>query len=126
MKKLALVLLCSISFVSFGQGKDAKLIGKWELFEIIDNVTGLTIPITHKTDKDFSYYVEFIDSLMKYNLEINKCENEYSVNKKREIEFKYFSTCSEFCCDDEFSTYLNYEDVTKYYIKTGKIGRAHV
>ena len=120
MKKTLLFIFILSSILSFGQGKDQKLQGKWVLFEVIDNTTGLTVPITHKSDLDYTYYIEFIDTLVKYNLEVNKCENEFSVNKKREIEFKYFSTCTEFCCDDEFSGLLNYEECTKYFIKEPK------
>jgi hypothetical protein len=120
MKKLTVLILIAFCLPSFGQGKDAKLQGKWILFEVIDNTSGLTVPLTHKGGlSDFSYYIEFRDSLVKYNLELNKCNNQFTVNKKREIEFKYFSSCTEFCCDGDFSVLLNYEECTKYFIKQG-------
>lgn len=118
MKSLLTGLILFCSLVSFGQGKDKQLIGEWTLFEVIDNLTGLVVPITHKSDSvDFEYNLEFTDSLMKFNLEINKCESEYIVSKDRQISFRYFSDCTEFCCDGEFSKLLTYDEATKYFIK---------
>jgi hypothetical protein len=120
MKKLILILALFIGSVSFGQGADSLLQGKWNLFKIIDNMTGETIAPMHKSSKDYTYYIEFIQNFVKYNLEINKCENEVIVGKDRSIEFKYFSTCTEMCCDGDFSKILTYADCTQYYIKGGK------
>lgn len=120
MKKFALIILILGSSISFGQGADTLLQGKWNLFKIIDNMTGETIVPSHKSSDNYTYYIEIIDNLVKYNLEINQCENEIIVGKNRSIEFKYFSTCTELCCDAEFSKLLSYTDCTKYYIKGGK------
>ena len=120
MKKI-IVFIALITFnLSFGQGSDTLLQGKWILFKIIDNMTGETIIPTHKTTEAFEYYIEFYDNVVKYNLEVNKCENEIIVGKARSIEFKYFSECTKFCCDGEFSNLLTYSDCTKYYIKGEK------
>lgn len=104
----------------FSQGADSLLQGRWELFKIIDNLTGNELPPTHKTTEEFVYYIIFDHNIVKYNLEINKCENEIIVSQDRKIEFKYFSVCSEICCDAEFSTLLTYSDCTSYFIKNKK------
>jgi len=119
-------LFCPILFIllpifSHGQGSDGELEGKWVLFEIIDNMTGNVIkPAPVSSNKDFEYFINFQGNIVKYNLDINKCSNEIIVKKDRTIEFKYFSECTEICCDEEFSNYLSYEDCTKYIIKDKK------
>jgi hypothetical protein len=117
---------CPLLFIllpvfSNAQGVDGELEGKWELFEIIDNMTGDVIkPAPVSSNKDFKYFIEFQDNIVKYNLDINKCSNEIIVKKDRTIEFKYFSECTEICCDEEFSKILTYEDCTNYIIKDKK------
>ncbi len=120
MKRIAFITIMCWGAMSFAQGKDKQLIGDWQLFEIIDNLTGLTVPITHKSSDSAIYKIQFEESKVRYNMEINKCENEYFVSKDGTIEFKYFSACSEFCCDGDFSTLLTYDEATKYYIKEGR------
>ena len=121
MIKLSTALLLSFfTLFGFSQGTDSALEGKWKLFEIIDNMSGEVIKPSHKSGKtDYPYTIEFIGNTVKYNLEINKCSNEIIVEKDRSIQFKYFSECTEICCDDEFSKLLSYEDCNKYYIKEG-------
>ena len=120
MKLLSIISIVLLAMSSYGQGTDSLLQGRWNLFEIIDNVSGEGITPTHKGGKDFTYYIDFNGNEVNYNLEINLCSNEVEVNKNREIAFKYFSTCTEMCCDDEFSKFLTYPDCTKYYIKESK------
>ncbi|UKN01936.1 hypothetical protein K6119_00200 [Paracrocinitomix mangrovi] len=124
MKKIGLLLIMLISVgYANAQEIDSLLQGKWQLFNIIDNMTGKEIKPTHKskTSKDFKYTINFQDTIVTYNLEINKCDNEFKVTKDRNIEFKYFSNCTELCCDGEFSELLTYPDCTKYYIKENKV-----
>ncbi|MCB9222689.1 MAG: hypothetical protein R2780_12245 [Crocinitomicaceae bacterium] len=120
MKKIILFIAIFGFTYSYGQGADTLLQGKWVLFKIIDNMSGETITPSHKTTEAFEYFIEFTDNQVKYNLEVNKCENEIIVGKDRSIEFKYFSNCTSFCCDADFSNLLTYSDCTKYYIKGGK------
>lgn len=120
MKRLGIIALMLWATSSFGQGVDTLLEGRWELFKIIDNMSGEDIAPSHKTTEAFVYFIVFNRSVVKYNLEINKCENEIVVARDHSIEFKYFSVCTEICCDDEFSLLLTYEDCTTYYIKENK------
>lgn len=120
MKNFALIILILGTSFSFGQGSDTLLEGKWNLFKIIDNMTGETITPTHKSSENYTYYIEFNENIVKYNLEINQCENEIVVGKDRSLEFKYFSSCTKMCCDGDFSAILSYTDCTQYYIKSGK------
>jgi len=120
MKILSFLSIVILSLSSYAQGADSLLQGRWNLFEIIDNVSGEGITPTHKGGKDYTYYIDFNGNEVNYNLEINLCSNEIEVNKNREISFKFFSSCTEMCCDDEFSKLLTYPDCTKYYIKESK------
>ena len=121
MKELLLLFALACCHVNgLTQGKDEELIGEWHLFEIIDNLTGQTTPITHQSNDSIVYKINFSDIKVRFNKEINKCENEYLVKKDGSIEFKYFSSCSEFCCDGEFSELLTYDEATKYFIKEGR------
>lgn len=120
MKIFGFVIVFLFSSFVFAQGNDKDLEGKWILFKIIDNMTGEDVEITHKANPEYVYWMTITDNFVKYNLEINKCENEIIVGKGRTIEFKYFSECTEICCDEEFSKVLTYEECTKYYIKEGK------
>jgi hypothetical protein len=106
--------------LSYGQGSDSLLQGRWELFNIIDNMTGEDITPTHKANDDYVYFIEFNDNNVKFNLEINKCDNEVVVGKDRSIAFKYFSSCTKMCCDGEFSRLLTYSECTQYFIKGDK------
>lgn len=115
---LLIVLFCFN--ISFSQGIDKELEGSWQLFEIIDNMTGEAMKPSHKSADNYLYYVKFNAGSFSYNLEVNKCTNEYIAKKDRTIEFKYFSACTEICCDEEFSKLLTYDEVNKYYIKEGK------
>lgn len=114
-----LMLLLGTNAV-FAQGADSLLQGRWILFKVIDNMTGEDFPPAHKTSEEFEYWISFTSNVVKYNLEVNKCENEIIVGKDRSIEFKYFPNCSEVCCDAEFSELLTYTDCTKYFIKEKK------
>ena len=120
MKRLGIIALMLCATSSFGQGVDTLLEGRWELFNIIDNMSGDAIAPSHKTTEKFVYFIDFNQHIVKYNLEINKCENEVVVGKDHSIKFKYFSNCSEICCDAEFSELLTYDDCTTYYIKEKK------
>lgn len=120
MKQIVFITAIIFSSGLFAQGSDSQLEGKWKLFKIIDNMTGADLEITHKANEDYVYWIKFTGKFVKYNLEINKCENEIIVGKERTIEFKYFSECTEICCDEDFSKLLTYEECTKYYIKDGK------
>ncbi|MEX1003333.1 MAG: hypothetical protein WDZ35_14535 [Crocinitomicaceae bacterium] len=122
MEKTVFFCLLLFSLNSFGQGgADSLLQGRWELFEIIDNMTGEAMEPSHKSSEDYVYYIEFNDNLVKYNLEINTCTNEVVVDQNHHIEFKYFSECTKICCDDDFSKLLTYSDVNTYYIKSNTI-----
>ncbi|MBD3638315.1 MAG: hypothetical protein HUJ25_13265 [Crocinitomicaceae bacterium] len=117
MKRIGIIGMFLLSTVAFAQGADTTLEGRWELFKIIDNMTGDEIKPTHKSADSYVYWIRFMDGLVRYNLEINTCSNEVIVGKDRSIEFKYFSECTEICCDAEFSKLLTYPECTKYYIK---------
>ncbi|MBI3134989.1 MAG: hypothetical protein HYZ14_09990 [Bacteroidetes bacterium] len=121
MKKWCLVLFCFISLTLNAQIKDSLLIGNWELVKIIDNLTGDEIlPVRKKAD--FSYDLTFCeDSLVKFNLEINKCSNSYVIPAKNQIRFLYYAECTKICCDKEFSELLMYEECTSYYHKNSDI-----
>ena len=80
-------------------------------------MTGEEILPTHKSTEEFVYFIEFIDGKVSFNLEINTCSNEYEVIGRNEINFKYYDTCTKICCDDDFSSLLEYGDCTKFYIK---------
>lgn len=121
MKRIGMALIfLGLTLSGFSQGADTLLEGRWELFKIIDNMTGDEIQPSHKTSEEFSYWIDFNLTIVKYNLEVNKCNNEIIVGKDRSIEFKYFAECTEICCDAEFSKLLTYEECTKYYIKNGE------
>ena len=120
MKCLGIFFFFLVSITAYSQGSDAGLEGRWSLFKIIDNMTGEELEITHKANPDYVYWIEFNLNNVKYNLEINTCSNEIIVGKDRSIEFRYFSECTEICCDEEFSKVLTYEECTKYYIKKDK------
>lgn len=109
-----------VPFFSSAQDFDSTLQGKWNLFQIIDNMTGDVILPAHKSNPEYVYYIEFNQNYVGFNLEINKCTNELVMAQDKVIEFKYFSECTEFCCDEDFSTLLSYEDCTKFYIKENK------
>jgi hypothetical protein len=114
-------LFLVVPIFSSAQGVDDELEGKWILFEIIDNMSGEVITPTHKSsNEEFEYFIEFNGKSVRYNLEINKCTNEIIVQKDRSIEFKYFSECTEICCDEDFSKLITYEECTKYIIKDAK------
>jgi hypothetical protein len=118
MKKFLIVILALICFSAKGQQTDSLLIGKWELFKIIDNLTGNEIKPPVKENPDFTFYISFADdSLVKFNLEINKCSNSYTIPAPHQIKFLFYSECTKICCDKEFSALLTYEDCTHYYIK---------
>jgi hypothetical protein len=121
MKRLGFTTIFLLLFCNgYAQGADTLLEGHWELFQIIDNMTGDNIKPTHKSSEKFSYWIDFNGDLVKYNLEVNKCENEIIVGKDRSIEFKFFADCSKICCDENFSELLTYTECTKYYIKKGQ------
>lgn len=109
------ILLCAHD--TEAQYIDSLLPGKWELFKIMDNLTG-TEAIIEKPHEDFKYTLSFSeDSVVKYNLELNKCNSQYVLPAKNQIEFLYFPVCTEICCDRDFSSYLTYDECTTYYLK---------
>lgn len=114
--KLTIILL-SFSFSGFTQSTDSLLIGEWQLFKIIDNMTGIEIPITHKSLENPSYIIKFDGTGVWFNLEINKCTNSYTITGRNKIEFTYYDSCTEICCDESFSEYLTYDQCTGYYIQ---------
>lgn len=117
MKKFLVVLFWFASVQAFSQ-TDSLLTGTWNLFKIIDNMTGEEIIPPVNSNPDFEFFIAFAeDSLVKFNLEINKCENSYVITAPHQIKFLYYAECSKICCDKEFSAYLTYEDCTNYYIK---------
>lgn len=123
MIKFFALFIILFSLNGFSQGKENQLNGKWQLDEIIDVMTGDVIQPSHATAEDFSYYISFNDGKMDYNLETNKCTNEYTIEaseKLTKIDITYFSSCTELCCDQEFSELLTYDKVTEYYIKMGE------
>ena len=115
MKNLFLALFISSGFCCAAQ-PDSSHLGKWQLFKIIDNMTGDEI-IPPKPNADFEFYIVFQDSTVGFNLEINKCGNSYSINGLNQIEFLYYDDCTQICCDKEFSALLTYEACTGYYIR---------
>ena len=120
MKRLWLLGLLMLSSYSFAQGADTTLQGRWQLFQIIDNMSGANVELSHKGTDTPNYWIEFAGNTVRYKLEINTCNNEVIVGKDHSIEFKYFSECTEICCDGEFSELLSYADCTNYYIKKGQ------
>jgi hypothetical protein len=119
MKNFILIIVALISLGAKGQQTDSLLTGKWELFKIIDNLTGTEItPPVKQENPNFKFYISFAeDSLVKFNLEINKCGNSYKIPAPHQIKFLFYSECTKICCDKEFSALLTYEDCTNYYIK---------
>jgi len=121
MRMLFFILLYGAAFSLNAQVKDSVLIGEWDLIKIIDNFTGDEIPPAKKKS-DFQYYISFQeDSLVKFNLEVNKCRNSYVLPQKNQIKFLYYAECTEICCDKDFSALLNYEECTSYYIKNNTV-----
>lgn len=117
MRILGVLFFLSVSLVGKTQITDSLLLGNWELTRIIDNLTGEEItPPKKRADQSFviSFYT---DSLVKFNLEINKCSNSYVLPQKNQIKFLFYAECTKICCDNEFSELLMYEDCTSYYIK---------
>jgi hypothetical protein len=122
MRKVLFIFLCLLSFGSLqAQMNDSLLIGDWDLIKIIDNFTGDEI-LPAKKKADFQYTISFYeDSLVKFNLEVNKCRNSYILPQKNQIKFLYYAECTKICCDKEFSELLMYEECTNYYIKNGNV-----
>lgn len=123
-KLIALYFFVIFSLAGFSQDSTNTLDGSWRLDEIIDVMTGDVIQPNHKTSEDFKFYIKFNNGVVNYNLEINSCSNEYTIEegeKLTKISFTYFSTCTEICCDHEFSELLTYDKVSEYYIKKGEI-----
>lgn len=116
---LILSLISLISILSKAQ-QDSALAGTWNLFKIIDNMTG--DEILPPSDKpNFRYTLTFADSVLKYNLDINKCNLDYLITGPHEITFPHYSECTLICCDKEFSALLTYEECNRYYIKNEHI-----
>src|SRR5688572_9442717 len=122
MRTIGFALLYFLSIGSLrAQETDSLLTGHWELIKIIDNFTGDEIQPA-KRKSDFQYTLSFYeDSLVKFNLEVNKCQNNYVLNQKNQIKFLYYAECTKICCDKEFSELLMYEECTSYYIKNGNV-----
>lgn len=121
MRIFLLLFICLTSRMSAAQFTDSLLFGNWELHKIIDNLTGdeLTPP---KKKADFAFQLSFYeDGRAKFNLEINKCGNTYTLPAKNQIKFLYYAECTKICCDKEFSELLTYEDCTSYYIKNADV-----
>jgi hypothetical protein len=117
MKKLLFILVLAGNFSVSAQLADSTILGEWGLFKIIDNLTGEEI-IPPKKKNDFDYSIIFTsDSLVKFNLEVNKCSNNFIITERNKIKFLYYAECTKICCDKEFSQQLIYEDCTSYYIK---------
>jgi hypothetical protein len=119
MRKLILFVLMAIGIVSgpavYSQN-DTLLAGKWNLFKIIDNMTGNEItPVTPR--EDFKFWISFEGETVRYNREINKCKNTYKIIGPHMIKFLYYDECTEICCDKEFSQILTYEECTGFFIK---------
>ena len=124
IRLLALPILILSMSSGFSQGKQNQLEGTWQLDEIIDVMTGDVIQPSHESADNFFYYVRFNEGKLDYNLETNKCSNEYTIEggeKLTKITFTYFSSCTEICCDHEFSELLTYDKVSEYYIKKGEV-----
>lgn len=117
MKKLIFILVLAGNFSVSAQLADSTILGEWGLFKIIDNLTGEEITPPKKKN-DFDYSIIFTsDSLVKFNLEVNKCSNNFIISERNKIKFLYYAECTKICCDKEFSQQLLYEDCTSYYIK---------
>lgn len=117
MKKLLFILVLAGNFSVSAQLADSTILGEWGLFKIIDNLTGEEITPPKKKN-DFDYSIIFTsDSLVKFNLEVNKCSNNFIISERNKIKFLYYAECTKICCDKEFSQQLLYEDYTSYYIK---------
>lgn len=119
MRIIIITLLIALAGNTFSQ-TDSSLVGKWHLIKIIDNMTGSEILPTHKSNPDHVYYIEFDGSNVKFNKEINTCSNSYELPGKREINFKYYDSCTKICCDGDFSKLLTYEQCSNYFIKNNE------
>jgi len=119
MKSILLALFISSGFC-YATEPDSLLLGEWELFKIIDNMTGDEI-IPPKPNADFEFYIVFQDSTVGFNLEINKCGNSYQIKGLNQIEFLYYDECTLICCDKHFSLLLTYEACTGYYIRNNTL-----
>ena len=117
MKKIFILSLLFIGTNSLTQEIDSLLLGRWHLTKFIENMTGDEI-IPPKAHEDFVFYIEFGDSLVNFNLEINKCENVYKIIGEHQLKFLYYDECTKICCDQFFSTLLTYEQCTNYYLKS--------
>ena len=121
MKKLLFLVLLLGAINARAQFKDSLLIGQWQLDKVLVTFTGEEIA-PPKKKSDFQFTLAFYeDSLVKFNLEINKCSNSYITPAKNQIKFLYYAECTLICCDKEFSELLTYEDCTTYYIKDNNI-----
>ncbi len=121
MMRLLWIGLLLISSKSFGQYTDNQLYGKWTLFRVIDNLTGQEIE-PPKPHSKFEYYVIFRqDSIMTFNLEVNKCKNTFYLPDTNQIAFRYYDECTEICCDRDFSSKLIYQDCFAYVIKSSQV-----
>lgn len=117
MKQVFFIFLLIGNFLVNAQPADSTILGEWNLFKIIDNLTGdeITPP---KKKSEFDYSITFTaDSLVKFNLDVNKCTNNFIIPERNKIKFLYYAECTKICCDKEFSELLIYEDCTSYYIK---------
>lgn len=118
MKKLIFLFFSVTCFTgtALATPQDSLLVGEWQLFKIIDNMTGNeTVP--PQPHDDFRFYIAFEDSVMLYNREINKCRNNYEITGPHQIRFLYYDECTQICCDKDFSKLLTYEECTGYFIK---------
>lgn len=119
-------LIFSLCFLAIGHAfsqkdslsLDSLLQDRWELFKIIDNMTGAEILPSHKSQSDFVYYIEFFKGNLRYNTEMNTCTNVYEISGKNEINFEFYDSCTKICCDEEFSEYLSFEDCNRFFIKS--------
>ena len=109
----AVVLLVSVSGTA---QQDSLLTGKWNLFKIIDNMTGTEIVPVKPTD-DFNFWISFEGDIADYNHEINKCNNTFKIIGPHMIKFLYYDECTQICCDKDFSKLLTYEECTGYFIR---------
>ena len=92
--------------------KDESLFGKWWLVEFHNDSL---LPFE---DSGF-YYVEFSSDNIKLNMSMNSCQSQWEI-KNDEI-FIAILTCTFACCDDAFSSGLNYSGKYKIEDESGDL-----
>lgn len=119
---LSITFCLAASQIGFaGDTTDTALIGKWNLFKIIDNMTGNEVMPT-APNENFKFFIEFENEVeVDFNMVANLCENGYSIVGLHQIKFLFFDECTKICCESpDVTALLTYSECTQYFVMDDK------